>query len=102
MRCGKRTRKPASSRKWIPYHRISNELKRAIIIAEDAKFVDHDGFDWEGIQRALEKEPERGKVVAELDYHAAAGQEPCFLSAERSLVRQGPGGDSRLECSRQP
>src|SRR5256885_13410066 len=32
---------------WRDYGRISIHLKRAIIIAEDAKFVDHEGFDWE-------------------------------------------------------
>ena len=40
---------------WVPYDRISDHLKRAIIASEDAKFVDHEGFDWEGIQEALEK-----------------------------------------------
>ena len=40
---------------WVPYERISNHLKRAVIAAEDAKFVDHEGFDWDGIQKALAK-----------------------------------------------
>ena len=40
---------------WVPYARISNHLKRAVIAAEDARFLDHDGFDWEGIAKAREK-----------------------------------------------
>jgi monofunctional biosynthetic peptidoglycan transglycosylase len=36
------------SYQWVPYERISLELKRAMIAAEDAKFVDHEGFDWDG------------------------------------------------------
>ncbi|MCX7171738.1 MAG: monofunctional biosynthetic peptidoglycan transglycosylase, partial [Proteobacteria bacterium] len=32
--------------------------------AEDDKFVDHEGFDWEGMQKALEKNRKKGKVVA--------------------------------------
>lgn len=40
---------------WVPYSKISNNLKRAILVAEDDKFVDHEGFDWEGMQKALEK-----------------------------------------------
>src|SRR5688500_15589825 len=40
---------------WTPYDRISANLKRAIIAAEDAKLLDHGGFDWEGIQKAHEK-----------------------------------------------
>ncbi len=51
-------------KQWVPYERISPHLKRAIIAAEDAKFVDHEGFDWEGIQKAMEKNQRRGKVVA--------------------------------------
>jgi monofunctional biosynthetic peptidoglycan transglycosylase len=39
-------------------------LKRAVIPAEDDKFVDHEGFDWEGMQKALEKNQKKGKVVA--------------------------------------
>src|SRR5262249_13135573 len=51
----------ALEHQWVRYDRISSELKRAIIVAEDAKFIEHDGFDWEGIQRALEKNQRRGK-----------------------------------------
>ena len=49
---------------WVDYPRISGQLKRAIVAAEDMKFVDHEGFDWEGIQRALEKNQKKGKAVA--------------------------------------
>jgi monofunctional biosynthetic peptidoglycan transglycosylase len=49
---------------WVPYERISVQLKRAVIAAEDDKFVDHEGFDWEGMQKALEKNQKKGKVVA--------------------------------------
>ena len=41
--------------KWVPYANISSSLKRAVLVAEDDKFVDHDGFDWDGIQKALAK-----------------------------------------------
>lgn len=51
-------------KQWVPYAKISPHLKRAIIASEDAKFVDHEGFDWEGIQKAIEKNQKRGKVVA--------------------------------------
>lgn len=50
--------------KWVPYNKISNNLKRALIAAEDAKFVDHEGFDWEGIAKAYEKNLKKGKIVA--------------------------------------
>jgi len=51
-------------KQWVTYDRISRHLKHAIIAAEDAKFVDHEGFDWEGIQHAIEKNQKKGRVVA--------------------------------------
>ena len=39
--------------RWVPYEKISIHLKRAVIAAEDDKFVDHEGFDWDGIQKAI-------------------------------------------------
>lgn len=49
---------------WVPYQRISSHLKRAIVAAEDAKFVSHNGFDWDGIQKAYEKNLREGEIVA--------------------------------------
>ncbi len=49
---------------WVPYAKISANLKRAVVAAEDDKFIDHEGFDWEGIQKALKKNQRRGHVVA--------------------------------------
>ena len=37
--------------KWVKYNKISIDLKRAVIASEDAKFLDHEGFDWEGIEK---------------------------------------------------
>ena len=45
---------------YVPYRR----LKRATIAAEDAKFLDHDGFDWDSIAKAYEKNVKKGKIVS--------------------------------------
>ncbi|MBI4985285.1 MAG: monofunctional biosynthetic peptidoglycan transglycosylase [Rhodocyclales bacterium] len=50
--------------RWVDYEKVSVHLKRAVVAAEDDKFVDHEGFDWEGMQKALEKNQKKGKVVA--------------------------------------
>jgi monofunctional biosynthetic peptidoglycan transglycosylase len=76
-------------REWVDYDRISAHLKRAVIAAEDAKFVDHEGFDWDGIQRALEKNQERGKVVAGGSTISQQLAKNLFLSGERSVIRKG-------------
>jgi len=79
----------ALAHNWVPYQRISNELKRAIIVAEDARFTEHDGFDWEGIQRALEKNQRRGRIVAGGSTITQQLAKNLFLSGERTLLRKG-------------
>ena len=51
-------------KQWVGYGRISINLKRAIIVSEDDLFIHHEGFDWGGIQKAMEKNQRRGKIVA--------------------------------------
>ncbi len=74
---------------WVPYARISPHLKRAIIAAEDAHFVDHEGFDWEGIQKALEKNQKRGRFVAGGSTISQQLAKNLFLSPTRSMLRKG-------------
>ncbi|MCX7627514.1 MAG: monofunctional biosynthetic peptidoglycan transglycosylase [Methylophilaceae bacterium] len=73
---------------WVPYHRISSHLKRAVIAAEDAKFVDHEGFDWEGIQKAYEKNLKKGKIVAGGSTISQQLAKNLFLSGRRTPWRK--------------
>jgi len=73
---------------WVPYARISDELKRAVIAAEDARFLDHEGFDWEAIQKAMEKNERRGRVVAGGSTISQQLAKNLFLSGERSWLRK--------------
>jgi monofunctional biosynthetic peptidoglycan transglycosylase len=61
-----REKNPAArlQHRWVPYNRISNNLKRAIIASEDANFAEHEGVDWDALQRAYEKNAKKGKVVS--------------------------------------
>ena len=74
---------------WVPYARIAAPLKRAMIAAEDAKFVDHEGFDWDGIQVALEKNQKRGRVVAGGSTITQQLAKNLFLSPAKSYWRKG-------------
>ena len=85
----KKSAKARLQHRWVDYDRTSVQLKRAIIAAEDAKFIDHEGFDWEGIQRALEKNKRRGKVVAGGSTITQQLAKNLFLTGERSLLRKG-------------
>ena len=74
---------------WVPYERISGSLKRAVVAAEDARFLDHEGFDWEMIQKALAKNEKRGRVVAGASTISQQLAKNLFLSGERSWLRKG-------------
>ncbi len=75
-------------KQWAPYERISAHLKRAVIAAEDAKFSEHEGFDWEGIQKALEKNQKKGKIVAGGSTISQQLAKNLFLSASKTPWRK--------------
>lgn len=74
--------------KWVSYEKISNNLKRAVIASEDAKFLDHEGFDWEGIQKAYEKNLKKGKIVAGGSTISQQLAKNLFLSTKRTPWRK--------------
>jgi monofunctional glycosyltransferase len=74
---------------FVAYSRIAMPLKRAMIAAEDAKFVDHEGFDWDGIELALEKNQKRGRIVAGGSTITQQLAKNLFLSGSRSWLRKG-------------
>jgi len=84
------SKKPQAELKhiWVPYNRISVHLKRALIAAEDAKFLEHEGFDWEGIQQAYEKNLKKGKVVAGGSTISQQLAKNLFLSSSRTPWRK--------------
>ena len=75
-------------REWVAYERISAHLKRAVVVAEDARFLEHDGFDWEAIQKAMAKNERQGKVVAGASTITQQLAKNLFLSGERSWLRK--------------
>jgi monofunctional glycosyltransferase len=74
---------------WVPYEKISPHLKRALVTSEDDTFTQHAGFNWEAIQKALDKNEQRGKVVAGGSTITQQLAKNLFLSGERSFVRKG-------------
>ena len=74
---------------WVAYWNISDNLKRALIAAEDARFVDHEGFDWDGIALAYEKNMKKGKIVAGGSTISQQLAKNLFLSTKRTPLRKG-------------
>jgi len=56
-------RTPRRLQRWVSYSRISPDLKRAVLVAEDDAFWQHEGVDFEQLQLSLEKDWARGRLL---------------------------------------
>ncbi|MGG6831163.1 UNVERIFIED_CONTAM: monofunctional biosynthetic peptidoglycan transglycosylase, partial [Staphylococcus haemolyticus] len=74
---------------WRPYDESSTNLKRAVVTAEDGKFMHHHGFDWDGIQTALSRNKNEGRVVAGGSTISQQLAKNLFLVNKRSFLRKG-------------
>lgn len=74
--------------RWVDREEISGHLPRAIVVAEDQRFLQHEGFDWRSIQRALEERGNSGRVrgASTLTQQVAKN---LFLWPGRSWLRKG-------------
>ncbi|MET3514148.1 monofunctional biosynthetic peptidoglycan transglycosylase [Pseudacidovorax sp. 1753] len=96
------------SQTWLPYERIADPLKRAVIASEDAAFVEHGGVEWEAIERARQRNARAEELAARRAARATAQGRPTrppqlrggstisqqlaknlLLSGERTLLRKG-------------
>jgi monofunctional biosynthetic peptidoglycan transglycosylase len=73
---------------WVEYAKISTHLKRAVVAAEDDRFMDHRGFDLRGIEYALKKNERRGKSVAGGSSITQQLAKNLFLTPSRSYIRK--------------
>jgi monofunctional glycosyltransferase len=74
-------------RTWVPYEAMSESIKQAVIASEDASFVDHEGVDWEAIQKAWEGN-NKGKRIKGGSTITQQLAKNLFLSGERSYIRK--------------
>ena len=92
------------SQHWRDYDQIADTLKRAVIASEDDSFANHDGVDWEAMERAWERNAKAEQAAAaraEQNLPARAIKirggstitqqlaKNLLLSGERSLLRKG-------------
>jgi len=74
--------------KWVAYSKVSLNLKRALVAAEDANFMEHEGFDWDAIQRAYAQNLKKGRVVAGGSTISQQLAKNLFLSGRRTALRK--------------
>lgn len=75
--------------RWVPYDQISTNLKKALIASEDARFAEHGGFDWSGIQNAMKRNQRSGQVKAGGSTISQQLAKNLFLNESRSYIRKG-------------
>jgi monofunctional biosynthetic peptidoglycan transglycosylase len=73
---------------WRDYEQIADDLKRAVLISEDARFMEHIGFDWRGIRHSIERNEEAGRPVAGGSTVTQQLAKNLFLSSEKSYARK--------------
>ncbi len=59
---------------WTPYAQISDKLKRAVIASEDDGFANHDGVDWDALEKAWQKNAKAEDQAAKAQARDAARQ----------------------------
>jgi monofunctional biosynthetic peptidoglycan transglycosylase len=73
---------------WVPSSRISPHLRRAVVVAEDASFFTHEGFDWEGMKDAALYDLEKGALKRGGSTITQQLAKNLYLSSERSMFRK--------------
>jgi monofunctional biosynthetic peptidoglycan transglycosylase len=72
---------------WTPYKFISSDLKRAVIAAEDDKFIQHQGYDWASIENAIYKNLKQKKKVGGSTISQQLAKN-LFLNSEKKISRK--------------
>ena len=73
---------------WVPYSRISQNLKRAVLVAEDSAFWDHEGIDVEQIRESVRINIERGAAVRGASTITQQLAKNLYLSPSRDPLRK--------------
>jgi monofunctional biosynthetic peptidoglycan transglycosylase len=74
--------------RWAPYTQISNNLRRAVLVAEDSAFFDHEGVDLKQLRASLEQNWEEGRFVRGASTITQQLAKNLYLSPSRNPIRK--------------
>jgi monofunctional biosynthetic peptidoglycan transglycosylase len=81
-------RAPRKIQQWVTYSRLSSSLKRAVLVAEDDAFWQHEGIDFEQLQESIETDWMRGKFVRGGSTITQQLAKNLYLSPSKDPVRK--------------
>src|SRR3954471_18372044 len=81
-------RQPRHLQRWVSYSRISPSVKSAVLVAEDSAFWQHDGVDYDELQKSIEVDWERGRFVRGASTITQQLAKNLYLSPSRNPVRK--------------
>lgn len=79
---------PKHVQKWIAYRRISPALTRAVLVAEDAAFWQHDGVDYDELQKSIEVDWARGQLTRGASTITQQLAKNLYLSPSKNPLRK--------------
>jgi monofunctional biosynthetic peptidoglycan transglycosylase len=79
---------------WMPYERISDNLKRAVIASEDGSFTNHDGVDWEALEKAWQRNSDAEEKAARQQARQAPRAQPARANPPAAKAVKVVGGST--------
>jgi monofunctional biosynthetic peptidoglycan transglycosylase len=83
-----RGQEPRKLQRWVGYSRISPSLIRAVLVAEDSKFWQHEGIDFEQMRESMEVNIERGEFARGASTITQQLAKNLYLSPSKNPIRK--------------
>src|SRR5258708_31622041 len=74
--------------RWVPYARISQNLKKAAIVTEDGAFWEHEGIDYKELRESMETNWERGEFARGASTITQQLAKNLYLSPSKNPIRK--------------
>jgi len=79
---------PRRLQRWVGYNRVSADLKRAVLVAEDDAFFQHEGVDFEQLQESIEVDWARGRLTRGASTITQQLAKNLYLSPSKNPLRK--------------